>query len=133
MTILLLLLGPTLSHAQNCSVKYDSIEGRSYYILTDQMPTYTEGFENLKKTINKNLKWPGARCCLDGAVYVSFVVEPDGRLTNRKVAKGLSNQPVCDADREALRVLTFLDGWIPGECDGKRVPVEVIIPIKFSL
>ena len=77
MAILLLLLGFTVSQAQDCVVKYDSIERRSYYILTDKMPTYTGGFENLKKTINKNLKWPGPRCCLDGAVYVSFVVEPD--------------------------------------------------------
>lgn len=77
------------SEAQNCILKYDSIEGRSYYTLADQMPTYQGGIETLTKTIYKNLKWPGARCCLDGVVYVSFVVEPDGRLTYRKIAKSL--------------------------------------------
>lgn len=65
---------------------------------------------------------------LVGAVYVSLVVEPDGRLYEPKVAKSLANQPGFDADREALRILTFLNG-----CDGKSVPLEVMIPIMFPL
>ena len=119
--------------AQKCAIKYDTVSKREYYVLANKMPSYKGGPEMLEKTISKHLKWPGGRCCIDGSVFVSFVVELDGRLTNRRVVKGISNAPVCNADGEALKVLDFLDGWIPGKCNEKKVPIQLIIPIKFTL
>ena len=97
------------------------------------MPKYKDGGEHLKNTIQKNLKWPGKMCCIEGTVYVSFIVEPSGQLTNRRIVRGISSQKPCDADGEAVRVLDFLNECIPGECNGEKVSVEIAIPIKFSL
>ena len=52
---------------------------------------------------------------------MSLVVEPDGGLSNKQLVRGISNHPVCNADREALKALDFLEDWVPGECDGKKV------------
>jgi outer membrane biosynthesis protein TonB len=72
-------------------------------------------------------------CCISGNVYVSFVVEADGRLTSKKVMKGLSDMEGCNADEEALKVLDYLTEWEPAEKEGKKISVRTILPIKFSL
>jgi hypothetical protein len=97
------------------------------------MPTYNGGYQNLSRTIKLHLKYPGRRCCFSGDVYVSFVVEEDGRISNKKIMKGISNSEDCNADCEALRVLDYLTEWKPAEHEGKKVAIKMILPINFSL
>jgi hypothetical protein len=103
--------------------------GREY--LSDPLPTYKGGYENLARTIKQHLKYPV--CCIAGNVYISFVVEADGRLTNKKVVKGVSSTKGCNADEEALKVLDYLTEWQPAEQGGKKIAIRMILPIKFSL
>lgn len=127
------VLGQTISHApDSCELKYDSALSRSYYTTVDKMPTFKGGTEKLMKTISKNLKWPGGRCDIEGTVFVACIIEADGQLTNKRILKGLSGKP-CDADSEALKVVDYLTSWDPGQCDGKKVAVQYIIPVKFNL
>ncbi len=96
--------------------------------MIDQvMPSYKGGTMNMMATIRKNLKIP-PRVCIEGAVYVSFVVKADGTIADWKVVKGISPE----IDEEAMRVVGLLREWIPGEQGGKKVDVKMIIPIKFS-
>jgi protein TonB len=97
------------------------------------MPTYIGGYENLARTIKKHLKYPGRRCCISGNVYVSFVVEADGRISNKKVVKGISSSQSCNADLEALRAVDYLTEWQPAEREGQKISVRMILPINFSL
>jgi periplasmic protein TonB len=99
--------------------------------MTDKMPTFRDGLDSLKSKINKHIKWPG-QCCVEGTVYVSFILEPNGQMTNKRIKRGISNQEHCNADGQALRVLDYLTEWTVGECDGKKVAVEVTVPIKYS-
>jgi hypothetical protein len=130
---LIIILVTTKGFGQGCATKYDSLRGRTYYFMSEKMPTYKGGLENLTKTIKKNLKSSGGLCCFEGVVFVSFVVEPTGQITNKKIVRGISDKEPCNADKEAIKVLDFLTEWTPGECDGKKVPFEVSLPVKFSM
>ena len=112
-----------------CASKYDTLSNREIYIIIDSMPEFPGGLDSLNNFIAKNLKYPIQGGCFEGAVYVSFIVEPDGRLTNKTIIKGISN-PV---DNEAMSLLDKMPNWIPGNCNGHVVPVEIAIPIRFNL
>lgn len=64
-----------------------------------------------------------------GTVYVSFVVEKDGSVTNIKTARGISQT----LDREAERIIRSFPNWIPGEDEYGVVRTRVNMPIKFIL
>jgi periplasmic protein TonB len=132
MIMLLFVASSVVALGQKCAIKQDSIAKRTIYIMADKMPTFQGGLDSLKSKIKKHLKWPG-QCCVEGTVYVSFIVEKDGRVTNKKVKRGISAQEHCNADGQALKVVDYLTEWTIGECNGEKVAVEVTLPIKYSL
>lgn len=128
------VLGQSISHTpDSCEVTYDSALNRSYYTTADKMPTFKGGPKQLIKTLNKNLKWPGGRCDIEGTVFVACIIESNGQLTNKRILKGLKTGKPCDADNEALKVVDYLTTWVPGQCDGKNVAVQYVIPVKFKM
>jgi TonB family protein len=128
------VLGQTICHAsESCELKYDSVLSRSYYTTVDKMPTFKGGRKKLIKTINKNLKWPGGRCDIEGTVFIGCIIESNGQLTNKRILKGLLDDNFCNADNEALNVIDFLTTWTPGQCEGKSVAVQYVIPVKFKM
>ena len=66
---------------------------------------------------------------VQGIVYVTFVVEPDGNITNVKVLRGIG----AGCDDEALRVVKAMPKWKPGKQRGKSVRVQFNLPIRFTL
>jgi protein TonB len=126
--------GQTISHPPDpCELTYDSALNKSYYATADKMPTFKGGPKEMMKVINKKLKWPGGRCDVEGTVFVAFIVESNGQLTDKRILKGLSDSEGCNADEEALKVIDFLTSWTPGQCDGKDVAVRYVVPVKFKM
>ena len=66
---------------------------------------------------------------IEGTVYIAFIVEKDGSITNAKVIKGIGKP----CDMEALRVIRAMPKWIPGTQKGNPVRVQFNMPIKFKL
>lgn len=64
-----------------------------------------------------------------GVVYVSFVIEIDGKISDVKIIKGVSR----DIDREAIRVIKKSPKWIPGKVNNQVVRTRVTVPINFVL
>ena len=64
-----------------------------------------------------------------GRVFLAFVVEKDGSITNVRVERGVS----IDLDREAKRVVSLMPNWIPAESGGKFVRCRARLPISFKL
>ena len=89
------------------------------------------GYPAFYKYVQKNLKYPSQarRMGVDGKVYIKFVVEKDGSITDIKVIKGIGS----GCDKEAVRVLKAAPRWEPGEQRGKPVRVRRSLPIVFSL
>lgn len=97
----------------------------------DEMPEYPGGQDSLLSFISKNVEYPVAaqEKEIEGKVYIGFVVDETGTVTNAKVLRGVDP----DLDKEALRVINLLEKWTPGKEKGKAVKVEYTFPISFAL
>ncbi len=66
---------------------------------------------------------------IEGTVYLKFVVEKDGSISNPQVIRNIGGG--CGA--EALRVVGKMPKWTPGKQRGRVVRVLFTLPVKFSL
>jgi protein TonB len=89
------------------------------------------GAAELQRWINQNVQYPETAIEMEdqGKVYLSFVVEPDGSITNIKVERGVTKE----LDREAKRVVRKMPKWNAGEAGGKKVRTRCRLPIVFTL
>jgi periplasmic protein TonB len=94
-------------------------------------PEFKGGQRALKLFLSKNLKYPKTNACVNGKVYVQFIVEKDGRITNPEIIKSLEQK----FDEEALRVIRLMPKWNPGrDYQGKKAIVtRFTMPIKFEI
>ncbi|MBO6056938.1 MAG: TonB family protein, partial [Bacteroidales bacterium] len=95
------------------------------------MPEYPGGPNALVKYVQNNLKYPESakKNKQEGRVFVGFVVEKDGSISNVSVMRG-----VCEElDNEAVRVVKTLPKFTPGMHGGKPVRVQYTLPIAFKL
>ncbi|RZL32524.1 MAG: TonB family protein [Pedobacter sp.] len=101
------------------------------FVSMSSPPNYPGGVYKFYEYLGKNIKYPtmAADNEVEGNVFVSFVVEKDGSLTDIKVDRKLG----YGTDEEALRVLKLSKRWNPGMQNGRPVRVKYNIPIKFSL
>lgn len=101
---------------------YDSVE---------VMPKFPSGNMELRRYIVSNLQYP-ERAMENGAsgrVFVSFIVNTKGEVTNPVVVQSVDQ----DLDAEAIRVIRTLPLWNPGTQDGNAVNVRYTIPVSFVL
>lgn len=89
------------------------------------------GREALFKFIEETMEYPeeSKEKGEQGKVYLTFVVEKNGAITNIKVSRGVSEE----IDAEAVRILRAMPNWIPGEHRGKVVRSLASLPITFLL
>jgi hypothetical protein len=100
------------------------------FIVVEEMPSYPGGDDARIKFITDNLNFPviEKESNLLGTIYVTFVVEPDGTLTNFKVHRGINKE----WDEETLRVIKMMPKWNPGKQSGKNVRVQFNLPIRID-
>ncbi|MDI9355726.1 MAG: energy transducer TonB [Chitinophagaceae bacterium] len=82
--------------------------------------------------IEKNLTYPkeAKRMTIEGKVFVQFVVDEQGSLTEVEVVKGIG----AGCDEEAVRIIKNQPTkWTPGEQRGKPTKIRMILPITFKL
>ena len=101
------------------------------YTVVETMPQFPGGEEARIKYMINTIKYPEAakKQQLQGTVYVSFIVEKDGSISDTKVLRGIGK--LCD--EEAIRVIEAMPKWTPGVQNGKTVRVKFTIPIQFKL
>jgi protein TonB len=125
-TLLLIL---TLFSVNKSAIAQNSSE--EIFSVVEAAPTFVGGDEARIKFISKNLKYPSAAIDqnIQGTVYVSFVVETDGSITNVTLKRDIGG----GCGEEAMRVVKLMPKWNPGKQKGKFVRVQFILPIKFIL
>ena len=101
------------------------------YKSVEMMPEPDGGVAGWSKFLNKNLRYPyqAQEEGKSGRVFVSFVVERDGHLTDITVV----GKAGYGMDEEAIRVLKLAKNWRPGRQNGTTVRVRYSIPINFVL
>ncbi len=99
--------------------------------VVEDMPEFPGGMNAMMSYLGDNITYPEAAKeeGVQGRVFVSFVIEKDGRVTNVKLLRGIGG--ACD--EEALRVVSEMPRWKPGYSEGKAVRVAYNLPIKYSL
>lgn len=99
--------------------------------IVEQMPEPTGGMASFYKFISKEMKYPSLarRNNIEGRVFVQFIVDNDGSLSDIQIIKGIGG----GCDEEAARVLAQAPKWNPGKQRGKAVRVRMIVPIHFRL
>lgn len=92
----------------------------------EQKPEYIGGMEKLYAFIEKNYKIP--KDCPDGKVFLTFIVEKDGSLSDIKTVRDIG----FGSGEEAVRVLKECPNWIPGEQNGRKVRVLLNLTVTVK-
>ena len=109
------------SEAQNDKV-YEKVE---------VMPEYPGGMQALFEYMQNNIKYPveAQKQKIEGRVIVAFIIEKDGSITDIHPLKAV--HPLLD--KEAVRMVSNMPKWKPGEVKGKTVRVSFALQVNFKL
>jgi periplasmic protein TonB len=101
------------------------------YEIVDVDAQFMGGYEEMLRFIHSNLVYPQDAIEMNeqGKVYVTFVVEKDGSLSNIAIARGVYQS----LDREASRIVRKMPKWVPGEVKYQKVRTRMMLPINFVL
>ena len=146
---------PLFEQKQSDLVKKDSIE--PVYSTVEQNPMFVGGMDSLFRFLGRNIQYPAEARQLkaEGTVYVGFIVEKDGSITNVKTKRnlpesvidtvkiisvegGLTGSKIVkrqdhSCEKEAIRVISLMPKWNPGKTNGVPVRAAFTLPIKFRL
>ena len=120
------IFGSSTTFAQETPVQKTEQSEELIYNQADKKPDFPGGIMEFYSFVGKNFKVPEAK--VNGKVFIQFVVEKDGSLTDIKVLRDLGH----GTGEEAIRVLKLSPKWIPGEQDGKKVRVLYSLPISIQ-
>lgn len=104
----------------------------SIFTVVEQPASYPDGgMDGFYKYVSKNMVYPeeAKKMKIEGRVFVVFLVDKEGKITNVQTVKGIGG----GCDEEAERLLRECQNWIPAKQRGKPVKVRMNIPIMFKL
>ena len=112
-------------------IEIEEEDDEEFFMVVENMPEFPGGDLGLMKYIQKNVRYPpiAKEYNITGKVYVSFIVDRQGKVTNVKIVRGVDK----NLDAEAMRVVKSLPRYTPGRQRGKAVRVMFTIPINFTL
>jgi TonB family protein len=101
------------------------------FTIVESMPSFVGGEAARALFLANNLIYPmeAAKNSIQGTVYISFIVDRDGSITNIKLLRGIGG----GCDEESLRIVNLMPKWIPGTQNGKPVRVIFNMPISYKL
>lgn len=98
------------------------------FTVVETMPEFPGGQSALSKYISNNLNYPESAKIngVSGRVFVSFIINKDGTISDVKIMKSVNEQ----LDAEAIRVIKSMPNWKPGKQRGEPVRVQYNMPIN---
>lgn len=119
---------------------------RAIFTIVENMPSY-KGCENIEDEKSKqkcttdkilayfseNINYPEEAKAkgIEGRVFISYIVEKDGNVTDVQILRGIPGGEILD--NEAVRVVESLPDFNPGTQRGETVAVRYNIPINFTM
>ena len=117
----------SLGHVAKDSVAINSNSAMFFDVcfkIVENDPEFPGGQDSLQAFMERNLRNPRQ---VEGKVYVRFIVERNGRMTNLEVIRGIDEE----TDEEALRVMRMMPRWVPGRQRNSLVRVKYYYAVKF--
>ncbi len=101
------------------------------FSFVELMPEFPGGQEAFKEWMASQMRYPAIarEAEIHGTVFISFVIEPDGSISNAEVVRSV--HPLLD--EEALRVISAMPPWVPGVQNNRKVRVRLTLPVAFRL
>lgn len=101
------------------------------FVVVEEQAMFPGGMEAMYDYIGKNLKYPelAKEKDIQGRVFVNFIVERDGSITNVKCLRGIGG----GCDEAAMEVVKNMPKWQPAKQRGKEVRCQFNLPINFEL
>ena len=109
----------------------ENIKNENVYFNVDEMPEFPGGEKALINFLKEKISYPeeAKKQGIQGKVFVSFVVDENGKITSARIERSAGDI----LDKEALRVINLLPEWKPGKNAGVNVNTGITIPINFEL
>lgn len=106
-------------------------ENEEIFAIVDKMPEFPGGEEKMSDYLSNQIKYPAQEYQnkTEGRVVCTFVVTKNGDIQNIEVIEGQNDA----LNREAVRALSTMPNWIPGENNGEKVNVKCVLPIDFKV
>ena len=101
------------------------------FVVVEEQAEFPGGMDSMYAYIVKNLKYPelAKEKGIQGRVFVQFVIEKDGSISNVKILRGIGG----GCDEAAVEMVKNMPKWKPGKQRGKPVRFQFTLPIKFEL
>jgi len=101
------------------------------FTIVEEQPFFPGGEKAMREFISKTIKYPtiAQENGIQGTVYVSFVVNKDGKIVDVQVVRGADP----NLDKEAVRVVSAMPPWNPAKQRGKAVRARFTLPVRFQL
>lgn len=109
----------------------EEISEEVIFIVVEEWPTFPGGEEARLRFLSENIRYPqmAREAGIQGTVFLTFVVERDGSVTDVRIVRGIGG----GCDEEAVRVVRNMPRWTPGRQRGQPVRVQFNMPIRFVL
>jgi len=126
LVLALLALGATELFASQYSYESEKV-----FQIVEEPPQFVGGISAQAQHLRTNLTYPeeALEMGLQGTVFVSFVVEKDGSISNVEILRGVHSS----LDNEAIRVVKNMPKWTPGKNNGIPVRTQSTMPVRFAL
>ncbi len=113
------------------SINITEIDSSPVFTIVEEMPSFVGGEDARTRFLATNLIYPetATNLRIQGTVYVSFIINSEGYVTDVKILKGIGG----GCDEEAARVVQMMPKWKPGRQKGKAVRVLFNMPINFRI
>lgn len=104
--------------------------------VVQNMPEFPGGMPGLMEFIRQNIRYPQAarQSRLEGRIIVQVVIDKDGSVIQPRILRSVN--PVLSADgalcEEALRIVSIIPKWKPGNQHGVNLKVRFTFPIRFE-
>lgn len=101
------------------------------YFAYDMDAEFPDGMQGMVRWIQTNLQYPQDAIDenIQGRVYVSFIVDEKGVVSDIQIERGVASI----LDKEVMRLIGQMPDWKPGELDGFKVSSRMRLPINFNL
>lgn len=119
------------NHINWSTQKSTDKDNQQIYMTVEEMPTFVGGEKKLFNFLSYTVKYPekAKELGVQGTVYVSFVINENGKVIEPRVVRGVTSE----LDLAALDAIKKMPNWTPGKQKGQNVSVQFTLPVKFNL